>query len=91
MLVDVELDRTGAGVGDLPPVAGEAGVAVHPGAHLQRPASRGCPVTHPLDPPAALDNAIEDALAPFGVEVREQHLPPSRIVELCGFSSPRIP
>ncbi len=32
--------------------------------------------------PAAITNAIEDALAPFGAEVREQHLPPSRILEL---------
>jgi carbon-monoxide dehydrogenase large subunit len=32
--------------------------------------------------PAALTNAIEDALAPFGVRIREQYLPPSRIVEL---------
>jgi len=32
--------------------------------------------------PAAVTNAIEDALAPFGVRVREQHLPPARIVEL---------
>jgi aerobic carbon-monoxide dehydrogenase large subunit len=32
--------------------------------------------------PAALTNAIEDALAPFGVRITEQHLPPSRIVEL---------
>jgi carbon-monoxide dehydrogenase large subunit len=35
--------------------------------------------------PAALTNAIEDALAPFGVRIREQHLPPRRIAELCGF------
>jgi carbon-monoxide dehydrogenase large subunit len=34
--------------------------------------------------PATVCNAIEDALAPFGVEVREQHLPPSRILELVG-------
>jgi aerobic carbon-monoxide dehydrogenase large subunit len=34
--------------------------------------------------PAAIVNAIEDALAPFGVRVREQHLPPSRILELLG-------
>ena len=34
--------------------------------------------------PAALTNAIEDALAPFGVTIREQYLPPSRILELCG-------
>ena len=32
--------------------------------------------------PACLTNAIEDALQPFGVRVREQHLPPSRILEL---------
>jgi carbon-monoxide dehydrogenase large subunit len=34
--------------------------------------------------PAALTNAIEDALVPFGARVREQHLPPYRILELCG-------
>jgi carbon-monoxide dehydrogenase large subunit len=34
--------------------------------------------------PAALTSAIEDALSPFGVTVREQHLPPRRILELCG-------
>jgi len=34
--------------------------------------------------PAAITNAIEDALAPLGVKVREQHLPPSRILELLG-------
>ena len=34
--------------------------------------------------PATIVNAIEDALSPFGVQVREQHLPPSRIVELTG-------
>jgi aerobic carbon-monoxide dehydrogenase large subunit len=34
--------------------------------------------------PAAITNAIEDALAPFGVKVREQHLPPSRILQLLG-------
>ncbi|HEX4530425.1 MAG TPA: molybdopterin cofactor-binding domain-containing protein, partial [Acidimicrobiia bacterium] len=32
--------------------------------------------------PACLTNAIEDALQPFGVRVQEQHLPPSRILEL---------
>jgi carbon-monoxide dehydrogenase large subunit len=37
-----------------------------------------------LGAPAALTNAIEDALAPLGAEVREQYLPPSRILELCG-------
>ncbi|HTO87528.1 MAG TPA: molybdopterin cofactor-binding domain-containing protein, partial [Thermoanaerobaculia bacterium] len=34
--------------------------------------------------PATLNNAIEDALAPFGVRVTEQHLPPARILELAG-------
>jgi carbon-monoxide dehydrogenase large subunit len=34
--------------------------------------------------PPTLCNAIEDALAPFGVKVEEQHLPPLRILELIG-------
>jgi carbon-monoxide dehydrogenase large subunit len=34
--------------------------------------------------PAAICNAIEDALAPLGVRVYEQHLPPSKILELAG-------
>ena len=34
--------------------------------------------------PATLTNAIEDALAPFGAAVREQHLPPAKILELAG-------
>jgi carbon-monoxide dehydrogenase large subunit len=38
--------------------------------------------------PAAIVSAIEDALAPFGVQVREQHLPPSRILELIGTVPP---
>jgi carbon-monoxide dehydrogenase large subunit len=32
--------------------------------------------------PPTLVNAIEDALAPFGVRICEQHLPPARILEL---------
>jgi aerobic carbon-monoxide dehydrogenase large subunit len=32
--------------------------------------------------PPTLVNAIEDALAPFGVRIYEQHLPPSRILDL---------
>jgi carbon-monoxide dehydrogenase large subunit len=34
--------------------------------------------------PATIVNAIEDALLPFGVQIREQHLPPARILELIG-------
>ncbi len=34
--------------------------------------------------PATLCNAIEDALAPYGVRIYEQHLPPSRLLELAG-------
>ncbi len=34
--------------------------------------------------PAALTNAIEDALAHLGVRITEQHLPPTRILELAG-------
>ena len=38
--------------------------------------------------PATLCNAIADALAPFGVQVLEQHLPPGRILELIGAVEP---
>ena len=34
--------------------------------------------------PAAITNAIEDALAPFGARILGQHLPPARILELTG-------
>ncbi|OBK30676.1 carbon monoxide dehydrogenase [Mycobacterium asiaticum] len=34
--------------------------------------------------PAAITNAVEDALADLGVRVTEQHLPPTRILELAG-------
>ena len=34
--------------------------------------------------PATLTNAIEDALLPFGAQVREQHLPPAKVLELAG-------
>lgn len=32
--------------------------------------------------PAAITNAVEDALADLGVRITEQHLPPTRILEL---------
>jgi carbon-monoxide dehydrogenase large subunit len=38
--------------------------------------------------PACINNAIEDALAPFGVTILEQHLPPARILELAGVVEP---
>jgi carbon-monoxide dehydrogenase large subunit len=38
--------------------------------------------------PPTVCNAIEDALSPFGVRVTEQHLPPTRILELIGVISP---
>jgi carbon-monoxide dehydrogenase large subunit len=39
--------------------------------------------------PAALANAIEDALSPFGCRIVEQYLPPERIVSLAGGSPER--
>jgi aerobic carbon-monoxide dehydrogenase large subunit len=39
--------------------------------------------------PPTLVNAIEDALAPFGVRIYEQHLPPVRILDLIAAASPR--
>jgi carbon-monoxide dehydrogenase large subunit len=41
--------------------------------------------------PAAIVNAIEDALAPFGVRITDQHLPPARILELIGTVPPTEP
>ena len=38
--------------------------------------------------PVTVVNAIEDALAPFGVKINEQHLPPARILELIGEIEP---
>ncbi len=38
--------------------------------------------------PPTLCNAIEDAISPFGAKVYEQHLPPSRILELIGAIEP---
>ena len=38
--------------------------------------------------PPTLCNAIEDALSPFGARVTEQHLPPTRILELIGAITP---
>jgi aerobic carbon-monoxide dehydrogenase large subunit len=34
--------------------------------------------------PATVTNAIEDALMPLGARVREQHLPPAKVLELAG-------
>ena len=36
-------------------------------------------------------HAIEDAISPFGAKVYEQHLPPSRILELIGAIEPAVP
>ncbi|HVX23256.1 MAG TPA: xanthine dehydrogenase family protein molybdopterin-binding subunit [Acidimicrobiales bacterium] len=38
--------------------------------------------------PAAVTNAVEDALAPFGAKVRESYLPPARVLELAGVIEP---
>ena len=55
--------------------------------HLESPPQgpidfRGVGETGAIGAPAALTNAIEDALAPFGVRITEKYLPPSRILEL---------
>ncbi|MBV9594778.1 MAG: xanthine dehydrogenase family protein [Actinobacteria bacterium] len=34
--------------------------------------------------PAAITNAIEDALAPYGARIRHQYLPPAAVLELAG-------
>jgi carbon-monoxide dehydrogenase large subunit len=56
--------------------------------HLEHPSPRnplevkGVGEGGAISPPAALANAIEDALAPFGVSIREGPVTPARIVAL---------
>jgi carbon-monoxide dehydrogenase large subunit len=55
--------------------------------HVQRPEHRedefrGVGEGGAIGSPAALSAAIEDALAPLGVQVHDQHLPPSRVLAL---------
>jgi carbon-monoxide dehydrogenase large subunit len=57
--------------------------------HLESPPQgpidfRGVGESGAIGAPAALTNAIEDALAPFGVTVTQKYLPPDRIVALIG-------
>ena len=57
--------------------------------HLETPTSieanyRGVGEGGMIAAPAALTNAIEDALAHLGVTITEQYLPPTRILELAG-------
>jgi carbon-monoxide dehydrogenase large subunit len=46
--------------------------------------SRGVGEGGAIGAPAAVTNAIEDALLPFGVKITDQYLPPARILELVG-------
>jgi aerobic carbon-monoxide dehydrogenase large subunit len=48
---------------------------------------RGVGESGAIGAPAALTNAIEDALAPFGVRITQKHLPPHRLVELIAGAS----
>ena len=55
--------------------------------HLESPPQgpinfRGAGESGAVGSPAALSNAIEDALAPFGVRVTEKYLAPDRILEM---------
>ena len=43
---------------------------------------RGVGESGAIGAPAALSNAIEDALAPFGVRVTRKHLPPDAVLQL---------
>ena len=62
--------------------------------HIETPSSieanyRGVGEGGMIGAPAALTNAIEDALAHLGVTITEQHLPPTRILELAGVITTR--
>jgi len=70
----------------LPTSAEIPAIEIH---HLESPPQgpvdfRGVGEGGAIGAPAALVNAIADALRPFGVDVLEQYLPPTRILELIG-------
>jgi carbon-monoxide dehydrogenase large subunit len=79
--------RAGTFVDYLIPTAMEIpDVEIH---HLDTPSDvfanhRGVGEGGMIAAPAALTNAIEDALSDLGVRITEQHLPPARILELAG-------
>ncbi len=62
--------------------------------HIETPSTieanyRGVGEGGMIGAPPAITNAIEDALAHLGVTITEQHLPPTRILELAGIISSR--
>jgi carbon-monoxide dehydrogenase large subunit len=79
--------QTGTFMDYLLPTAAEVPeIEIH---HLETPSTieanyRGVGEGGMIAAPAAITNAIEDALAHLGVRITEQHLPPSRILELIG-------
>jgi len=83
--------QTGTFLDYLLPTAAEIpDIEIH---HLETPSDieanyRGVGEGGMIAAPAALTNAIEDALAHLGVRVTEQHLPPTRILELAGVIQP---
>ncbi|MBX6376976.1 MAG: xanthine dehydrogenase family protein [Clostridia bacterium] len=66
---------------EIPPIEVDHGVQTPPVSPVN---FRGVGEGGAIVAPAALTNAIEDALAPLGVRITEQYLPPSRILELAG-------
>jgi aerobic carbon-monoxide dehydrogenase large subunit len=79
--------QTGTFMDYLIPTAAEVPeIEIH---HIETPSSieanyRGVGEGGMLAAPPAITNAIEDALAHLGVRITEQHLPPTRILELAG-------
>jgi carbon-monoxide dehydrogenase large subunit len=79
--------QTGTLMDYLIPTAAEIpDIEIH---HIQTPSAieanfRGVGEGGMVASPAAITNSIEDALAHLGVRITEQHLPPTRILELAG-------
>jgi aerobic carbon-monoxide dehydrogenase large subunit len=79
--------QTGTFMDYLVPTAMEVpDIEIH---HVQTPSSieanyRGVGEGGMVIAPATITNAIEDAIAHLGVRITEQHVPPSRILELAG-------
>jgi carbon-monoxide dehydrogenase large subunit len=74
----------------LPTMAEVPSIEVH---HISTPSDiayniRGVGEGGMIGAPAAITSAIEDALADLGVRVTQQHLPPTRILELARVIAP---
>ena len=68
--------RWGKTAAEIPVVRGVAGIVPHRG----EPGQKGIGESGAIGPPAAIANAVNDALAPLGAEVTEIPMTPERVL-----------